>query len=113
VDPMWFLLMAHLVGDYGLQSDRMAEQKRTSISVLTLHVLIYTGTLGLTVWIYGEITGSSRFWSVSVLVILAALFITHWLQDYFKGRFFRSRQAYYLDQILHVTALFAVRWLIT
>lgn len=113
MDLMWFLMMAHLTGDYGLQSDRMAEMKRTSVSVLTAHVLIYTATVGLTLWIYGAVTSSYRFWSLLLLAILSGLFVTHWSQDYLKGRFFRSRQAYYLDQVLHVAALFAIRWLVT
>jgi hypothetical protein len=109
---MWFLVMAHLVGDYGLQSDLMAQRKRASIWVLTLHVLIYAGVLALTLGLYGSITGSYSFWRFSIVAVLAGLFVTHWSQDFLKSRFFNSRQAYYLDQILHLAALFAIRLLI-
>ena len=113
MDLMWFLLLAHFAGDFAFQTDRMAERKRSSQSVLTLHVLIYVATIGLMVVGY-ELTVSGMPTKAAVLpVALGGLFVVHWLQDDLKGRFFLSRQAYYLDQLLHVIQLFVLRGLLT
>jgi hypothetical protein len=112
MDLMWFLVMAHLAGDYGLQSDRMAQEKRSSMRILVSHVLIYTATIGFALVIYGGVTHAYEVWRIPVIAMLAGLFVTHVAQDYLKSRYFHSRQAYYIDQILHLTALFLIRWLI-
>lgn len=109
---MWFLVWAHLLGDYGLQSDWMAEHKRSKMSVLVIHVLIYTATIGVTLAAYAFITNSFDFWRISVIAMLAAVLLVHAAQDYLKSRYFHSRQAYYIDQVLHISALFVIRWLI-
>ncbi|MBI5869139.1 MAG: DUF3307 domain-containing protein [candidate division Zixibacteria bacterium] len=112
MDLMWFLVLAHLVGDYGLQSDWMAEHKRTSVAVLAIHVLIYTVTIGVALALYGSITQSYAFWRFWVIATLVIVYAVHVAQDYLKSRYFHSRQAYYIDQILHISALFAIRLLI-
>jgi hypothetical protein len=45
--------------------------------------------------------------------LLLPLFALHWLQDFVKCRNFNhSKQAYYVDQVLHLTQLYAIRLLI-
>ena len=112
MDLMWYLVLAHLIGDYALQSDRMAERKGQSKTVLTVHVLIYAAVIGVTLWVYGATTGHYTFWRWPTGGLLAPLFALHWFQDYLKGRYFRSRQAYYQDQALHIIQLFVIRWLL-
>lgn len=111
MDLMWFLMLGHLAGDYAFQSDRMAEEKRTSHRTLTTHVLIYTAAIALVLFIYSEWTGAYLFWALRTGLILAAMFALHWVQDDLKARYFPSRQAYYQDQLLHVVQLFVIRWL--
>lgn len=111
MDLMWFLMLAHLVGDYALQTDRMAAQKGTSLGHLTAHIAVYVGTLFVTLWIYGSVTGLFSFWTVATLGALAVIFVIHWVQDFSKSRFFNgSKQAYYIDQTLHILQLFLLRW---
>lgn len=112
MDLILYLLLGHLTGDYALQSDPMAERKRRSIRVLSLHVLIYTVTIGLVLWAYGQVTGIYEFWSWGVVGLLVPLYVIHWGQDFVKGRYFASRQAYYSDQVLHILQLFIIRWLV-
>lgn len=111
MDLMWFLMLGHLAGDYAFQSDRMAADKQSSIRTLTVHVLIYTATIALVLLLYSEWTGAYLFWALRTASILAAMCVLHWIQDFLKGRYFRSRQAYYLDQLLHLLQLFVIRWL--
>lgn len=113
MDMMWFLMLSHLVGDYALQSDRMAAQKGASLPALTWHVVIYVATLTVTLAAYAMATRAFVFGSVRVGIALAAIFVLHWSQDYWKARRFPdSRQAYYVDQALHIAQLFLLRgWL--
>lgn len=112
MDLMWFLALAHLIGDYALQSDRMAETKPRSVAVLTAHVLIYVGVIGVALWLYGMATGRYGFWKLTVGGLLVPIFAVHWMQDYLKGHYFPSRQAYYLDQALHISQLLILRLLV-
>jgi hypothetical protein len=46
----------------------------------------------------------------AVLPWIIPLLLLHVIQDLVKARFFKkSRQIYYLDQALHLTALYALR----
>ncbi len=113
MDLMWFLLLAHLTGDYALQSDRMAAQKGASYSMLTAHVLIYTACVALTLWLYAEFVARYLVGRSVLVIMLGVLFIIHWSQDLIKGRYFgSSKQAYYVDQVLHLAQLYAIRLLI-
>ncbi len=108
---MWFLILAHLVGDYALQTDQMAARKGTSSPHLTAHIAVYVGTLFVTLWIFSAVTSQFAFWSVGTLGALAVIFVIHWAQDYSKSRFFNgSKQAYYIDQTVHILQLFLLRW---
>lgn len=114
MDLMWFLFLAHLTGDYALQTDRMAAEKGRDLVALTQHVAIYVGCITLTLWSFAALTTRFLFPSASVVTMLAALFVLHWTQDYIKSRRFpTSKQAYYIDQVLHLAQLYAIRLLVT
>ncbi len=108
MDPMFFLLLGHIAGDYALQSDKMAAAKANSLKILALHVTIYLVSLGTAVLIYDQIYGPPLFRSAWPWFL--PLFALHFIQDYLKPRFYNhSRQFYYLDQVFHLAALFALR----
>ena len=110
MDLMWFLFLAHLTGDFALQTDRMAADKGHDASVLTWHVTVYTVCIGLTLWIYSAMTLQYEFVSPTVAGLLASMFALHWIQDFVKGRkFSKSKQAYYADQVLHLAQLYVIR----
>jgi hypothetical protein len=114
MDWMWYLLLAHLVGDYALQSDRMAALKGQSLSVLTWHVTIYTSCIGITLWSVSAVTGAFDFFAWNPAGLLMPLFALHWTQDLIKGRYFNhSKQAYYADQVLHLAQLYAIRLMVS
>lgn len=113
MDLMWYLFLAHVIGDYALQSDRMAAQKGQNLSVLTWHVTIYTLCIGLTLWLVSVTTRAFDFFAWSPFGLLLPLFALHWTQDLIKGKYFsHSKQAYYADQVLHLAQLYIIRLLI-
>ena len=95
----WNFLLAHLTGDFLLQSDWMVEN-RDKFWVLTLHASIH---LSLMLLLVGDVR--SFLWPVIVLIALI-----HLGQDALKVYLVRkkpglSRPAFILDQLLHIFIL--------
>lgn len=101
------------MGDYGLQSDRMAAMKKSSVGTLTLHVFTYTITIALAFTLFWILEGFSNHPPATLLICLAAiLFATHWAQDYVKSRISGPTQLYYVDQSLHIFLLVIFRYIL-
>ena len=113
IDPLFLLILGHFFGDFAFQTDTMAAKKHLSLGILTLHVAIYTVTIGFFLWLAMLLANRQDFASLSLLGLLAIVFVTHWLQDYVKPRHFNgSRQGFYFDQALHLSLLFVVRLIV-
>jgi hypothetical protein len=113
MDLIMYLLLGHLVGDFALQSDRMAQNKNHSKKTLTFHVSIYVLITAGILWLHSTATGEGYFFSWTVLALLLMLFALHWVQDYLKCRVLpKTKQMYYIDQILHVSFLYVLRLLV-
>lgn len=110
VDLLFFLILGHFFGDFGLQSDRVAAEKGKSKKTLTYHVLLYTLTVTLFLYAGLMLNGSDGFFQAATIGVFALIFAAHWIQDYLKAfRFNGTKQAFYLDQAVHVLILFAIR----
>jgi len=113
MDLIMYLLLGHLVGDFALQSDRMAQNKSESKKTLTFHVTVYVLIMAGILWLHSLATGAGYFFSWTVLGLLLVLFAAHWVQDYLKCRLLpKTKQMYYMDQILHVSLLYVLRLLV-
>lgn len=103
----WHLFLAHLVGDYPLQSEWLIENKR-SLWGLSLHTAIH---LALMLLVVGA--ASAEVWPK--ILVLALI---HFLLDLTKSRLFSRwpEQAtfhYVADQILHILSIFLVaQWIV-
>jgi hypothetical protein len=111
-------VLAHILGDYYLQSEKIAEKKSHSFSWLILHSLIYAlGYAALLV----------LFFSVGMLYAVLILWGAHFVIDLIKwlferklysplendenaymGVFKKKRLLYLLDQGMHYLTIFAV-----
>jgi len=113
MDSMWFLFLGHILGDYAFQSDTIAKQKGSSPRLLILHIAIYTLTLALTYIIGLNLTGRTVELTLIPFIAFTGILIIHGLQDGIKARYFSySRQAYYIDQAVHIIQLYVLRlWL--
>lgn len=102
----WHLFLAHLLGDYPLQSEWLVENKR-SLWGLSLHTAIH---LAVSLLILGS--ASAEAWPKVLLLIFI-----HFLLDLTKSSLQRKwpRHAalqYVIDQILHIASIFLVaRWI--
>lgn len=110
MDILFFLILGHLIGDYALQTDYMAAQKKSSTAVLTFHVIVYILSLWAIIALYSLLYYPGLFIQLATILFLAVLFILHWLQDYIKCRYNNgSKQWYYIDQVLHLVMLYVYR----
>ncbi len=109
-DLLFFLLVGHYVGDFALQTDRIADQKQRSAGALTIHVIIYTLTVAAFLALGLFLQGRSDFFQLITAYVFILIFAGHWLQDLLKSRHFNgNKQAYYIDQSIHIIILFAIR----
>ncbi len=109
-DVLFFLLLGHIFGDFALQTDYMAVKKGSSKRVLSLHVLIYTVTVGIFWWLGKELAGSRDFPTLTQGLVLAALYVEHWLQDFIKTtKSNGEKQWLFADQALHLSVLYVIR----
>ena len=88
---LFWLVVAHFVGDYGLQSDWVAKNKCKSWYVLTAHTFIWMGCIALPLTLFGTLN-----WQM--VVILS----THWVFDWAKCKGFTNLLE---DQITHFIQL--------
>lgn len=110
MDILFFLIFGHLVGDYALQTDAMAAAKKSSPVVLSFHVMVYVINLWLFFAIYSVLYQPGLFLQSATILFLSALYLEHWAQDFLKGRLENcSKQAYYIDQVLHLAVLYIYR----
>lgn len=108
MDPLFFFFLGHIFGDYALQTDRMAQNKQIMSGFLLLHGALYVIMIALAALVHDLFYSPEIF--RAALPWLVPLMLLHIIQDLVKARFFKkSRQIYYLDQALHLTALFALR----
>ncbi len=100
----WNLLLAHLIGDFLLQTEWMV-QNRNKFWVLTLHVSIH---LGLMLLLIGETR--SEYWPMLTLLTLI-----HMGQDALKITLVRKKPgwsvpAFIVDQIVHFIIIGVITW---
>jgi len=96
---IWLLLLAaHCYGDFLLQTDGMAKNKKR-VTTLGLHVAIHGGLayLLLQQW---------TWWPLALTVILA-----HAVIDFVKTRFPANPRTFAWDQAAHVLSLLGIAWL--
>lgn len=95
--------IAHLIGDFVLQTDRIAAEKDRKAEAMAVHGVLYALPFAAVAFLYG---GRASF-----LGTCAALALTHLAIDVSK-RWWRTRQpwTYLLDQCLHVLSLFSAAY---
>ena len=101
MSTFFVLLLAHLLADFPLQTNRIFRLKVTSTAGLLLHVLLHV--LMATILLQTP---------AQHLNLLLALGIAHFLTDWIKVRFPTEPQwpGFLLDQLAHLVAIVALAW---
>lgn len=109
-----YYLCLHLVGDFYLQSERLADKKCKKVSSLVQHILIYWFTFTLlSLFVY------TKDFMISIQCLCAA----HGLIDLIKFCYLRRkkekitpshcRNIYIIDQISHITIFIVAAYILT
>lgn len=101
IEPFLALFLAHLVGDFVLQTEQMALKKGHVFGWLILHAL----ELGLLTWVF--------CWRFDAWPVVVVVFLTHLIFDWIKPRLRGHPLKWYaVDQIAHVVTLgFCALWM--
>jgi hypothetical protein len=105
---LWWLLLAHFVADYPLQTNWIIKNKQR-LSVLGLHALIHLGCMAGVILLHPVQQNSfGHLWPYLLLITAV-----HFLVDYGKGRLWAVRPnwvvwPYLIDQVLHIITIVMV-----
>lgn len=101
-----WLLLAHWIGDFVLQTSEMANGKSKSLKWLTIHVLVYAlAVLFFTYWMF-PLKLALSYTFINLLI--------HWGVDFFTSKlaskYFNQPRIFYpiigFDQMIHAMTLF-------
>ncbi|WP_312337274.1 DUF3307 domain-containing protein [Anaerospora hongkongensis] len=99
MNPFLYLLLAHYLADFPLQSDFLASMKGKNNYLLLCHVLIYSLLVGAVL----DFLGIYALWKLALLIV------SHAVIDYWKCHYAPKDTALtsglYIDQTLHVLIL--------
>ena len=100
---MELILLGHIIGDFYVQTDKMAEKKQNSIKYMLIHCLLYTMVMGICFYILcRKILG--------VLIISSFVFLSHLMIDLMKSKCDKKTDKYqymvfFTDQAIHIMVL--------
>jgi Protein of unknown function (DUF3307) len=96
-----WLLFAHFIGDWALQSNWMGQNKSKRWIIMFAHCMIYTGVIAIAL----QYLGILEYWK------LAFIFLGHYIMDFVKGKAAHSEKDWrmiYLDHMWHLSQLVIV-----
>ena len=96
------LLLAHVIGDFYLQTKNMAEKKNESKWWLLRHSGLYSLCM-IVILLIG--VAVSWYW----LLLVLGTSLSHLLIDYFKR--YIPKKPFVIDQLLHITIIIVLWWL--
>lgn len=119
---LW-LLTAHFIGDFVLQSHWMALNKSKANWPLFVHVCVYTATISLAMLIIQYVQGYANLELLGSLVCLnfVAHFVTDWVTSRINSWLWKAKEVHWFfvgvgaDQLIHmwtlgVTAFLLYTW---
>ncbi|HBW35705.1 DUF3307 domain-containing protein [Desulfosporosinus sp. BICA1-9] len=108
MSPFDYLILAHLLGDFPLQTSWMAINKTTKWFPLIAHSLLYTATLGVIAF-FGF--GGLAWWQLLAIFLAHVLldrrrFVTWWITQVMRTDLSKNQWlGIMVDQVFHVTLL--------
>lgn len=104
---MELLILGHVLGDFYLQTQKMADKKRTNIVSMVLHCVLYAIVMCVVLFLQTD----EFLVSISLTLLLAML---HGLVDIIKVRIEKDRTPkwvctiFLIDQCIHIAALWFI-----
>jgi Protein of unknown function (DUF3307) len=109
------VLLAHLLGDFPLQTANIAQDKGRGTRAYLVHGAIhfFVLTLCIAVFVGVELLGSLRFWILAGIYIVVHLAIDRAKQGIMSRKLGNSMPVFVVDQTLHVCTIVLLSWFIT
>ena len=109
---LYVLLIAHMLGDFTLQTNEMAQRKKKESRFLLLHSGIYAAVMALACF--------SCMGAASAFGMLVMFATTHFLIDWARtkvearlaGDGMKALGSFLIDQVLHIGIILWVCWLV-
>ena len=106
---MELIILGHIIGDFYVQTDNIAEKKKISIKYMLLHCLVYSIILGIVFFIITKMI-------IETIGIIIIVLLTHFVIDIFKRKFDRKNRYEYMnfiaDQVAHIIILFCIFFIV-
>ncbi|MFZ3130840.1 MAG: DUF3307 domain-containing protein [Desulfosporosinus sp.] len=108
MSPFDFLLVAHLIGDFPLQTSWMADKKANNWLPLLAHSALYTAIIGL-ISLIGF--GGLALWQLATIFLAHVTldrrtFVAWWVNQIMRTNLSENRWlGIMIDQVFHVTIL--------
>ena len=103
---MELILLGHIIGDFYVQTDKIAEKKKNSIKYMLIHCLIYTAVMGIGFYALNRGTAET-------LIISSFIFLSHLIIDLIKRKYDKKAVKYeyinfLIDQFIHIMILLLI-----
>ena len=102
----WLLLVAHLLGDFYMQSQEMADEKRKKFTSLLFHSGVYTIPI---------IILFIPIFSLQLIIAILIIAITHFFIDLVKTKikeeFISNTRKFIIDQCLHIAIISIIAYI--
>lgn len=103
---MELIILGHIIGDFYLQTDKMAENKKKSMKYMIMHCLIYALLMAIIIFLL-----SSNI--MQTLLITGLILVTHLLIDIIKKHLDKKYEKYeymifLVDQVVHIVLLLCI-----
>ena len=109
--PIYWLVAAHFIGDYVLQTEYIAREKCKNWYVMSVHCFLYSAAV-LATFIWTGLIGSySGFLSAENVFFI--LYFSHAILDNLKCHIFPKKYAMFIDQAGHFLIIAILYGLIT
>lgn len=115
MEIFWRLVLGHLIGDFTLQTNRIAAWKRRNVWGMAVHCAIHPVIYSILLWRYmGEIWVQAGPLALTGWVCIFIIFATHFIEDQWRVWSVMKRKApdntffYIWDQVIHYAVLFAM-----
>lgn len=103
---MELIVLGHIIGDFYVQTDKIAEKKKSSIKYMLLHCLIYSIIVGTSFFVLNK-NISETLW------ISGFILLTHLVVDLVKRKCDKKTDRcgymiFIMDQAVHIIILFSI-----
>jgi len=103
---MELIILGHIIGDFYVQTNKIADKKKNSMKYMLIHCLLYTIVLGIGLYILNREI-------VKTLIISCIIYLSHLIIDLIKRKCNKTYDKheyiiFLIDQAIHIVVLLVI-----